>query len=126
MASCRNSNCRSQAVRRPLAAEVSSCEDAQPMPSLAGIKVFELGSGFPLWHAGRVLQRLGATVIRIEPPDGIAVLAEEQDSYAVLNGLKDVLVANLREQAGRDLLRGELAAGDVILVGVRPATAAKW
>src|SRR5512142_1109859 len=96
------------------------------VPGLAGVRAFEVGSGFPLWHAGRVLQCLGATVVRIEPPDGIAVLPEEQDSYAVLNDLKAVLVANLREDEGRELLRSELAGGDVILVGVRPATADRW
>jgi crotonobetainyl-CoA:carnitine CoA-transferase CaiB-like acyl-CoA transferase len=44
--------------------------DAQP---LSGIVVAELAHQLPLAFAGRELARLGARVVRIEPPEGEAL-----------------------------------------------------
>ena len=71
--------------------------------SLGGVRVFELGSGLPLWHAGRLLQCLGADVARVEPPDGIAVLPEERGRRGS-NGLH-YLLGEACELVGPNSLR---------------------
>ena len=41
--------------------------------AVAGLRVVEAGGGKAIAYAGRLLRGLGATVIKIEPPEGDAL-----------------------------------------------------
>ena len=103
----------------------------QPLPqasgsgALAGLNVVEFASGIPGPLAGMVFAQLGANVVRVVPPHGDWLRtvgpAQEDDSavHALLNANKDVIVADLKTEAGRNSVLAHLDAADVVLVGFR-------
>jgi len=101
---------------------------------LDGIKVLELGQLIAGPQAGAVLAYYGAEVIKVEPPgtgDPIRswrVLDNGGTSYwwhSIARNKKSITV-NLREQAGRDLVRQMISKVDVVLENFRPGTLEKW
>ena len=65
------------------------------MPPLAGTTVADLTRYLPGPFASRELQRLGARVVKIEPPDGDMTPPEW---YRALNDGKDVLTWDARTE----------------------------
>jgi alpha-methylacyl-CoA racemase len=92
----------------------------------ARLTVLEIGSGMPVWHAGRILAALGADVLRVEPHGGIETWEGDVEAYHVLNATKRTLEADLSTDEGRELLRDRLGGVDILLLGVRPPTARMW
>ena len=86
------------------------------MPPLTGVTVADLTRYLPGPFASRELQRLGAHVVKIEPPEGDPVAIAAPEWYRELNEGKEV--------RGWDALREppppELLAADVVLEGFRP------
>ncbi|MDN5914721.1 MAG: CoA transferase [Pseudonocardia sp.] len=75
----------------------------------------------------------GADVIKIEQPDGGDPLRQwgaQRDGVGLmwksLGRNKRSVTLNLREQAGRDLLRDLTDTADVVVLNLRPSTLTKW
>jgi crotonobetainyl-CoA:carnitine CoA-transferase CaiB-like acyl-CoA transferase len=86
------------------------------VPPLAGTTVADLTRYLPGPFASRELQRLGAQVVKIEPPDGDPSRAASPGWYRALNEGKRVLTWDARSEPPPP----ELLAADVVLEGFRP------
>lgn len=91
------------------------------MQPLRGRLVVDLTRLLPGPFASRELLRLGARVVRLEPPDGDAlrVVAPGWDAY--LNAGKESVACDLKAEP--ELARALLARADVVLEGFRPGVA---
>ena len=91
------------------------------MQPLAGRLVVDLTRLLPGPFASRELLRLGARVVRLEPPEGDAlrVVAPGWDAY--LNAGKESVCCDLKAEPA--LARALLARADVVLEGFRPGVA---
>ena len=87
---------------------------------LAGLRVVELAGLGPAPHAAMVLADLGADVVRIDRPAGRGLqLGSAGTSDAVLRGRRSVF-ADLKTEAGRDLVLDLVGCADVLVEGLRP------
>lgn len=86
---------------------------------LAGLKVLELAGLGPGPHAAMLLADLGADVVRVDRPGGggLEVVPRAQDQ--TLRGRRSV-TADLKSEAGRELVLSLAAAADVLIEGLRP------
>jgi crotonobetainyl-CoA:carnitine CoA-transferase CaiB-like acyl-CoA transferase len=89
---------------------------------LEGIVVLDLSVTIPGPYATRLLGRLGASVIKAEPPAG-DVTAMTPELYRALNEGKDVVTLDLKTETGRDTARGIATGADVVVEGWRPGVA---
>ncbi len=83
---------------------------------LAGLLVADLTRYLPGPFASRELHRLGARVVKIEPPDGDPVAATSPGIYRELNDGKEIVVWDARTEPPP----APLAEADVVLEGFRP------
>jgi crotonobetainyl-CoA:carnitine CoA-transferase CaiB-like acyl-CoA transferase len=83
---------------------------------LRGTLVADLTRYLPGPFASRELLRLGARVVKLEPPDGDPVAATSPGWYAALNDGKEVRRWNAAEEPAPRVV----AAADVVLEGFRP------
>jgi crotonobetainyl-CoA:carnitine CoA-transferase CaiB-like acyl-CoA transferase len=90
---------------------------------LSGLLVVDLTRYLPGAYASRELQRLGARVVRIEPPEGDPLRDTAAAWHDALNAGKESVVCDLKSEDGRALARGLLARADVVLEGFRPGVA---
>jgi alpha-methylacyl-CoA racemase len=86
------------------------------VPALAGVTVADLTRHLPGPFASRELLRLGARVVKIEPPDGDPMKAAAPGWYAALNEGKEVVEWDARAAAPPAVLR----EARVVLEGFRP------
>jgi alpha-methylacyl-CoA racemase len=86
------------------------------MHPLAGVTVADLTRYLPGPFASRELLRLGARVVKIEPPEGDPVATMNPDAYRALNEGKEILSWDARSEAPPAVL----AEADVVLEGFRP------
>ena len=86
------------------------------MQPLAGVTVADLTRYLPGPFASRELLRLGARVVKIEPPEGDPVQTSSPNWYRALNEGKEVLAWDARTQPAPAVL----AEADVVLEGFRP------
>ncbi|MFI9604655.1 CoA transferase [Streptomyces sp. NPDC052043] len=99
---------------------------------LAGLVVVESTGRVQGPLAGNVLARLGARVVKVEPPGGDPLRGTEpmvgdcSARFLALNHGKDVAEANLRTPSGRDTLRELVRDADVFLHNWAPGKAAAW
>jgi crotonobetainyl-CoA:carnitine CoA-transferase CaiB-like acyl-CoA transferase len=94
--------------------------DTQP---LAGILVVELAWYLPIAFAGSELVRLGARVVRIEPPGGDPLRITAPAWDRALRAGKESVVCDLKTDVGFALAL--CAQADVVLEGLRPGVAAR-
>ncbi len=92
-------------------------------PPLTGLLVVDLTRYLPGAYASRELLRLGARVVRIEPPDGDPLRDTAPTWHDALNAGKESVVCDLKSADGLALARGLLARADVVLEGFRPGVA---
>jgi alpha-methylacyl-CoA racemase len=83
---------------------------------LTGVRVLEVGGIGPGPFAGLLLADLGATVIRIERPNGGAGIATHR---ILLRGRRQ-LVVDLKDPRGKDVVLRIADASDVLIEGFRP------
>ena len=95
-------------------------EDTQP---LRGILVAELAWYLPIAFAGRELARLGARVVRIEPPEGDPLRRTAPGWNSALARGKESVTCDLR--ADPSLALAICSRVDVVLEGLRPGVAAR-
>jgi crotonobetainyl-CoA:carnitine CoA-transferase CaiB-like acyl-CoA transferase len=86
------------------------------VPALAGVTVADLTLNLPGPFAGRELLRLGARVVKIEPPDGDPMKHAAPGWYDAINAGKDVLEWDARTEPPPT----ELVTARVVLEGFRP------
>ena len=86
------------------------------MGQLAGVTVADLTRYLPGPFASRELLRLGARVVKIEPPDGDPVARLNPDAYAALNNGKEIATWDARTEPPPEAL----LTADVVLEGFRP------
>jgi len=92
---------------------------------LSGLLVVDLTRYLPGAYASRELQRHGARVVRIEPPEGDPLRDTAPAWHDALNARKESVVCNLKSEDGRALAQLLLARADVVLEGFRPGVAAR-
>ena len=86
------------------------------MTALAGINVVDLTRYLPGPYASRELLRLGARVVKIEPPGGDPLEASAPGWYRALNAGKEIATWD----AAAEPQPAVLADADVVLEGFRP------
>ena len=94
--------------------------DAQP---LSGTLVVELAWYLPIAYAGWELARLGARVVRVEPPEGDPLRQTAPGWDRALREGKESVACDLKNEAG--FARALCARADVVLEGLRPGVAAR-
>jgi crotonobetainyl-CoA:carnitine CoA-transferase CaiB-like acyl-CoA transferase len=90
---------------------------------LDGILVADLTRYLPGAFASRELLRLGARVVRLEPPGGDPMRVSAPEWHAELNAGKESIVVDLPREG--DFARAVLARADVVLESFRPGVAAR-
>jgi alpha-methylacyl-CoA racemase len=88
---------------------------------LTGLRVIELAGLGPAPHAAMVLGDLGADVVRVERPATAFDPARGRADYTLRS--RRSVAADLKTDAGRDLLLRLVARADVLLEGYRPGVA---
>jgi len=86
------------------------------VPALSGVTVADLTRNLPGPFASRELLRLGARVVKIEPPDGDPVRTTAPAWYRALNEGKETIVWDARAEPVPPVL----SDADVVLEGFRP------
>ena len=90
------------------------------MQPLAGLLVVDFTRYTPGPFASRELQRLGAHVVRIEPPEGEPLRLAAPAWHAALDAGKESVVCDLKSDAGLELANALCTRADVVLDGFRP------
>src|SRR6266480_4493286 len=86
------------------------------MPPLTGVTVADFARQLPGPFASRELMRLGARVVKIEPPEGDPARHASPGPYEVLNAGKEILTWDAHSEAPPAVLH----EADVVLEGFRP------
>jgi alpha-methylacyl-CoA racemase len=86
------------------------------MEPLADVTVADLTRYLPGPFASRELLRLGARVVKIEPPDGDPVASTNPDAYRALNAGKELVTWDAHTERPPEVL----VEADVVLEGFRP------
>lgn len=92
---------------------------------LTGRRLVTLALNVPGPMAAQRLQQLGATVIKVEPPDGDPLKVLSPDWYTELTEDISVESGDLKTAAGQRRLRELLATADLLLTSQRPAALAR-
>jgi crotonobetainyl-CoA:carnitine CoA-transferase CaiB-like acyl-CoA transferase len=92
-------------------------------PPLTGLLVVDLTRYLPGAYASRELLRLGARVVRIEPPEGDPLRDTAPVWHDALNAGKESVVCDLKSEVGLSLAQALLVPADVVLEGFRPGVA---
>ena len=99
-------------------------QDARP-PSLAGIRVLDLGRYIAAPFCAQMLSNEGAEVIRVEPPGGATDrevmpigLEGRGGLYLQVNANKKSLTLDYTEPAGREVLDALIRTSDVLIVNL--------
>ena len=100
---------------------------------LAGVRVVELGSMYAAPTTGRMLRDFGAEVIKVEDPRQGDFARQWQPAhegmafgFARLNSGKRSIGIDLREEAGRDIVRDLVREADVLIENFRPGRLEEW
>jgi crotonobetainyl-CoA:carnitine CoA-transferase CaiB-like acyl-CoA transferase len=88
---------------------------------LQEIRVLTLALNLPGPLAVADLQQLGATVVKIEPPEGDPLFHALPQWYRVLHEGHEVLCLNLKLPEGRARLNEKLATADLLITANRPS-----
>jgi alpha-methylacyl-CoA racemase len=85
------------------------------------IRVLSLAVNLPGPLAVANLRQLGATVLKIEPPEGDPLLQAQPHWYRALHAGQEILCLNLKAEEDRARLEEKLAAADLLVTSSRPA-----
>ncbi len=99
--------------------------------ALQGLCVVEVGGGFAAPMAGKVLADLGATVVKVEPPEGEPARrrgpfrggvphSEASGTFLALNANKRSLVLDLAAEPGRARLATLVERADLLIHDLQP------
>lgn len=102
-----------------------------PKSVLEGIRVLDLGRYQAGPRAGLVMARLGAEVIKVEPPGGEesrgaggggSTVRGQNPYWVQYNSGKKSVAIELRQEAGKQVLRDLVKVSDVFIQNFRPGT----
>ncbi len=93
----------------------------EPFRPLAGKHIVTIALNVPGPMAARRLLDLGATVAKVEPPDGDPLRRSSLDWYAELARGMTVETCDLKIDAGQGRMRELLETADLLLTSQRPA-----
>nr|WP_296778914.1 CoA transferase [Rhodococcus sp. (in: high G+C Gram-positive bacteria)] len=91
------------------------------MKFLDGIRVVTLAVNLPGPIAAARLAKLGATVIKIEPPNGDPLASLAPRWYAELTGQQEIVTLDLRRESDRAVLAVRLTEADLLITSMRPS-----
>jgi alpha-methylacyl-CoA racemase len=92
---------------------------------LNGTRILSLALNLPGPAALMRCRQMGATCVKLEPPSGDPMGLYNKTAYAQMHEGVKVLTADLKSQAGQDMLHRELAKADVLLTSFRPSALEK-
>jgi len=92
---------------------------------LHGTRILSLALNLPGPAALMRCRQMGATCVKLEPPSGDPMGLYNKTAYAQMHEGVKVLTADLKSQAGQDVLHRELAKADVLLTSFRPSALEK-
>lgn len=92
---------------------------------LHGLHVLSLALNLPGPAALMRCHGMGATCVKLEPPSGDPMHAYAPAAYAQMHAGVKVLAADLKTDAGQQVLQRELAKADVLLTSFRPSALRK-
>ncbi len=92
---------------------------------LAGVRAVTIAVNLPAPAAAARLVELGASVTKVEPPEGDPLAAVSPALYERLAAGQTIVRLNLKEAAGRDRLADLLGDADVLLSSSRPSALAR-
>lgn len=92
---------------------------------LSGLKVVSLAINTPGPVAAARLARMGAEVIKVEPPSGDPLKAVAPAWYRALSSGQAVLTLDLKDPAGRRQLETHLGGADLLVASFRPSALRK-
>ena len=99
--------------------ETKRNDAALPLQPFSGVRILDLTRHFGL-YAGRLFADLGAEVILVEPPEGLADRQRGPDGdaarFAFLNASKKSVVIDENAPAARDALERLVKRSDIVLV----------
>jgi len=95
------------------------------MQPLANIRILNLAGRLPGPVAVARLCRLGASAVKIEPPEGDPLHRACPGWYAELHAGIEIISLNLKELAGRARLDNLLASSDLLITATRPSGLAR-
>ena len=95
------------------------------MQVLQGTRILSLALNLPGPAALMRLRQMGATCMKIEPPGGDPMVHYNQPAYVQLHEGITIQKADLKTQAGQDVLHHELSRTDVLLTSFRPSALKK-
>ncbi len=95
------------------------------MKLLKGITVINLGYNLPGPLAAYRLAKLGASVIKVEPPQGDPLAEASPDFYKYLTKRQTVLRMDLKDKAGRAKLNNLLKNADLLITSSKPESLAR-
>jgi alpha-methylacyl-CoA racemase len=93
--------------------------------SLEGVRLVTLAQNVPGPAAASRLQSFGASVVKVEPPNGDSLASSNPAWYEALAAEQEILRLDLKSDAGRDRLDEHLAEADVLLTSNRLAALAR-
>lgn len=91
-------------------------------PTLAGVRVVSLAVNLPGPVAAAELVRMGAEVVKVEPPSGDPLARASPGWYEALARHQERIVLDLGKPEGRERLDSRLARSDLLLTASRPAS----
>jgi alpha-methylacyl-CoA racemase len=92
---------------------------------LQGCKVISLALNVPGPVTAQRLKQLGATVTKVEPPNGDPLAIYSADYYRELQQGIAIQKINLKDEVGRQEFDAVLADADILLTAQRPAALAR-
>lgn len=95
------------------------------MQPLAGIRVVNLAVNLPGPAAAQRLSRLGATVIKVEPPAGDPMVLYHRQWYLDMADGHTVVALDLKQAGDRAQLDRLLGEADLLITASRPAAMAR-
>ena len=93
--------------------------------SLEGVRLVTLAQNVPGPAAATRLQSFGASVVKVEPPNGDPLASSNPAWYGALAARQEVVRLDLKSDAGRDRLDEHLAEADVLITSNRLAALAR-
>jgi alpha-methylacyl-CoA racemase len=91
------------------------------MEPLDNVRVLTLAVNLPGPLAAARLRRLGAAVVKVEPPGGDPLAGADPDWYRELHEGQEVVRLNLKDAEDRARLDAWLGRADLLLTATRPA-----
>jgi crotonobetainyl-CoA:carnitine CoA-transferase CaiB-like acyl-CoA transferase len=98
---------------------------APALRPLKGVRILSLALNLPGPAALMRCRQMGANCIKLEPPGGDPMGLCNPAAYAQLHEGVKVKAADLKIQAGQQVLQRELAKADVLLTSFRPSALEK-